>query len=304
MSSFNTTCVPWIDTRACSSQMKKQFSILCYVSLVCTIVGAIAFIASTMRRFYYKVPHTTLFKLMIPNVALWCVLQCFYLVIHGFFSSNYSVPSSVLTFCHLMSSAVLGIPQPQVIVTWAESYKLSISLKKVSYHIPYAVIASIFTVLSIVFSVLAGISPNHYFIWMRVILGVWSLYLAPCCVLLLYTGLKIYRVAGKSSSKTDDNTWLNSAQWSVIKILVGLVVCVFVPAVVVFITYIVFIREIESHKFASLIVWYSLNISSACVVAIWAHHFWQIPPDHYSSNSEDSQCSNLTFRPSHGASNV
>jgi hypothetical protein len=296
MERFNSTCIPWIDTRACKPSMQRQFTILCYVSLSVTLISALIFVVAAMRRYVLDSKRTTLFLVMVPHVIVWAIFQSFYLIVKGFSPSNYDVPPQLLTFTNLVSSSLLSNPIPLLIATWASL--LSKSFKKKTYRTPYIIIVVIFNVLSSIFSVLAGFSPKYYYIWMRVTLGLWVIYLLGCCVLLFHTGIRIYIMIGKSESMatkgkpspelrriksssdisqspSDTSSDTLRARRSIVFILRNLVVLIFVPVVGTFIFYISYMNGIESSTWLPLVIWYACKIGSASVVVIWAVYLWR-----------------------------
>lgn len=191
---------------------------------------------------------------------------------HGFSPTNYGVPSELLTFTNLVSSAILDNTVPEVIVTWLATYKISTSFKHVSYQTPYRVLIIIFSLIISVLSLLTGVNVTYYYICLPILFSMWIVYLVSCCILLVYSEFLIYQLTRASITKDENNAGL--VQVSILLILLDLVLCVFVPVIANFLFYAVETEMIEKSSCLPLFEWYCFKFGSSMVVTFWAGYFW------------------------------
>ena len=272
MSSFNTTCVPWVQTTACSQRLAQQFSVMCNVFLGTTIVTMIVLSISIMRRLWLVSQQTVMFKIIAPQLLVWGTLQIFYLSVRGFSIHNFKVPTVLLTLANLQSSTILGSTVLGLIVVWITIHNTEFRTR--NYQIQYGVIAGGFILLVMISSALTGVKPSYYFIGMRVTLIIWSAYLIICIILLLIYGSKIYRDAGRSVDKEDANVIRVRRE---IPIILTVWTVIFSFVLVLFIFYASATELIERSTFWPLLIWGSFWTGSTVYVNTLSIYFWRIP---------------------------
>lgn len=216
--------------------------------------------------------HNVMFKIIVPQLFMWCGLQIFYLSVHGFSKDNFKVPTVLLTLSNLLSSSILGNTVLELIVVWISIHLTTINFRARTYQIPYVITIATFTLLVMIFSGLTGVSPKYYFIFMRVTFSIFSIYLLICVVLLLFYGTTIYQDAAKSD--TTDPSVIRLRTW-VPGMLAGLCGVIFIPVLVLFIFYISATEYIEKSSFWVLFNWGAFWTGSIVYVNLGNFYFWR-----------------------------
>lgn len=292
--SFSTKCVPWIETTACSDSMSENYAIMSKVFFVTTCIIGIFFEISVFRRTIYFKNNNNLFNVIAPQLMFWAPLQIFYLTLHAFSSNNFNVPPVLITISNLLSSMILGNTIPQLIVTWMEIKTKTKTTKMIRYQKHYWISIGIFTLLCTIAAIVTGINSNLYFIGMRIILSLWTLYLIVCCIMFFYLGIKMYYLTepfntptkaipiltknssiesitmSQSSSYSNETT---RAHISVLIMMIILGLIIFVPVIFGFILYAIYLETVETSNWLPLFVWGFFNSGSSLFVLFWGIYF-------------------------------
>jgi hypothetical protein len=295
---FSEKCIPWINTTACSPHMAKSFSLMCQVFFGITCVIGVFFAVSVLRRIWYIREKQNLFTVIAPQLTAWAPMQIFYCMIVGFVPQNHNFPAYLITTSNLMSSMILGNTIPQLIVTWMEIKQKTESMKSARYQKQYWISIGVFTLTATIASILTGINATYYFIFMRILLGIWTSYLIICCIMFFYFGIKMYvlttpiKTIPHTNSKEDSSPTLQKrksgplqadnarddtrqAHVYVLAILITLGFIIFIPVIAFFIFYIVKTEFVEQSSWLPLFIWAFFKVTSALYTGFWGVYFWR-----------------------------
>jgi hypothetical protein len=186
--------------------MAKSFAVMCQVFFAMTCVIGLFFAASVLRRSWYIREKKNLFTVIAPQLMAWAPMQIFYCMIAGFLPQNHNVPTFLITTSNLMSSMILGNTIPQLIVTWMEIKQKTETMKSARYQKQYWIAIGVFTLTATIASILTGINATYYFIFMRILLGIWTTYLIICCVMFFYFGINMYVLTAPYPNKSNDKS--------------------------------------------------------------------------------------------------
>lgn len=272
MATFNTTCIAWIQTTACTTQVRTNFSIMCNVFLAGTVLTVLLLLCTIFKRIYSFRHQNIMFKIIVPHLMAWGCLQIFYHSMRGSSPHNFGVPSVLITMSNLISQSILGNTVLVLIIVWVAIHRTTIDFKERSYQIPYWITVITLTVLVTITSALAGINSKYYFVLMRITLALWIIYLLICIILLLIYGIQIY-IDTKQSSKTD--VAVLKARKCIPIMLSVLCGVIFTPVLVGFIAYASITEFIEKSSIYSPLIWGAFWTGSIIYVNIWSIYFWR-----------------------------
>lgn len=294
-SSFNATCVAWIQTSACPEHVAQRFQIMCLFFAAVTSLVFVLTIIMTIRRLRLLDSQNVLFKIMAPQLLIWAPLQIFYTLVHGASRTNFNVPTWLIALFNLQSSMILGTTIPQVIITWSESYQQYERFQTKRYQRYYWVAVISFSIVIAVTAVLAGINVDYYHVAMRVLLGIWVFYLLTCSVMLFYFGIKNYRILANSiDASMINNRLVSDAQTQILFILCFLCGVIFIGVIGLFLYYAGALQSIESSDVAPLVIWICFKTGSVAFVVFWNIFFWRTTTALLRLQEESSSTSHRT----------
>lgn len=272
---FNQTCIAWVDTTSCPDSVALSWKIMCLFFAGATAIAGLFTIITIARRLKLIDHQNMLFKILAPQLLIWVPLQFLYMVVHGASRNNFGIPASVITLVHLQSSMVLGNIIPQVILTWSENYQNHHDLSDKHYQRYYWLAICIFTIITGIISVLAGVNVEFYHSSMRALFGVWISYLITCVIMLLYFGIKNYQLLLESMrASLSGNEAVATAKRQIVLILAVLCGVIFIPVIGFFLYYAIDIYNIEKSKNISFALWCILNACSTLFVVFWDVYIW------------------------------
>lgn len=291
-------CISWISFEGCNDQIVNRMELMFRISLALTIFATVIMIISIIRRCCLIAAHNELFKVLAPQLIIASVLQLFFLVIRSSSRTNLGVPNVLLSITNLMSSMLLGNTILELITSWAQVYEISISLKRRSYQLHYWIIIGVLNLLVLVTTALTGVNSVLYFIWMRVTLSIWIVYLTVCYITLIYVGLQIYNMLRTSPSRETESTQRTIKMIPIILI----VLCggIFIPVTANFTFYTVYIKNLEQSQWLPVFEWYLYKIGSACYISFWAIYFWLNTTAYVNSERRSSLSNNKSSDKSTG----
>jgi hypothetical protein len=267
---FTSECIAWIDPTGCSPHIQKQFHIMSYIYLGITSIIGIFFLISIIRRYLYLNKANSLFYIMTVHLLIYPPLQIFYDIIIGF---SFKIPPIILTLCNVLSYTVIGNTIPQIIIAWMESYSRVTNLRNRSYQKEYWIVISVFTLAAIIAAILMGLSPSYYFIWMRVVLSLWGIFLISCGILMFYYGVIMYKMTASQSIREGNDESNVQRAHRTIKIILIIMLSLFLCIIAGFLFYIIKLEMVEA-SLVSIFIWYFFKSCGAIFVLFWSVYFW------------------------------
>ena len=236
----------------------------------------------------------TLFKVMVPQLLIWSSFQLFYLIVHGISKTNFGIHHVFLSLTNMTSSIILGASIPQLIISWMAVSRKTRDIGEFNYQLQYWAVVAFVIVLSVVFEIILAIRPSYYFIWMKVTLGLWTIYLIICGAMLVYYGLKIYRSTAVVKGDNDKST--ARAHRYIPRILACLCGVIFLPVCCLFLFYIIYMEKLESSSWLPIFIWGILWTGSCIFVGFWTVYFYITTSNQVKDTQSSSRNSPSTRR--------